>query len=124
VAEYQGLLSALRVARKQVLDLLFDPSGKAPPLSELKLVIQGDSKLVIEQLLGSWKCRHPNLQPLHAEAVNLIEDFRRMSPGKCRVVYEHILREYNSLADGTYLVCVSANGDAVICFSCAPFDRE
>jgi ribonuclease HI len=103
VAEYLGLVSALRVAKRQVLDLLFDGSSQKSPFSllEMKLVIQGDSKLVIEQLQGSWQCKHPNLQPLYAEALNLIEEIRRMSPGNCRVFYEHILREYNSVADGT-----------------------
>ena len=57
VAEYQGLLAGLRAAAEL-----------APSSVEARL----DSKLVVEQLTGRWKVRHPHLQPLAGEAAALV----------------------------------------------------
>jgi probable phosphoglycerate mutase len=57
VAEYQGLLAGLRAAAEL-----------SPSSVEARL----DSKLVVEQLTGRWKVRQPHLQPLVAEAAELV----------------------------------------------------
>jgi broad specificity phosphatase PhoE/ribonuclease HI len=57
VAEYQGLLAGLRAAAEL-----------NPAAVEARL----DSKLVVEQLAGRWKVKHPTLQPLAGEAARLI----------------------------------------------------
>ena len=44
---------------------------------EVELVL--DSKLVVEQLAGRWKVRHPAIRPLAAEAQALLAGFRRWS---------------------------------------------
>ncbi|MEU5362672.1 bifunctional RNase H/acid phosphatase [Streptomyces sp. NPDC005925] len=77
VAEYRGLLAGLRAAH----DL--DPSATVR--------VRMDSKLVVEQMSGRWKIKHPDMKPLAAQAV------RVFPPG--RVTYEWIPREQNKHAD-------------------------
>ncbi|PWI06088.1 bifunctional RNase H/acid phosphatase [Streptomyces sp. NWU339] len=77
VAEYSGLLAGLRAARE------LDP--------EATVHVRMDSKLVVEQMSGRWKIKHPGIKPLAAEAA------RVFPPG--RVTYEWIPREQNKHAD-------------------------
>ncbi|ONI86037.1 bifunctional RNase H/acid phosphatase [Saccharothrix sp. ALI-22-I] len=77
VAEYQGLLAGLRAAAEvgaSVVD------------------VRMDSKLVVEQMSGRWKVKHPSMQPLVAQARELARAFDRVS-------YEWIPRERNQRAD-------------------------
>jgi ribonuclease HI len=80
VAEYYGLLIGLRLLIKN-------------NLSKENITIEGDSKLVIEQVFGKWKCIHPNLIPLCKEAKKLIMEYFPTINGKW------IPREKNALAD-------------------------
>ncbi|WP_020116018.1 bifunctional RNase H/acid phosphatase [Streptomyces canus] len=77
VAEYRGLLAGLRAAH----DL--DPTARVH--------VRMDSKLVVEQMSGRWKIKHPDMKPLALEAG------RVFPPG--RVTYEWIPREQNKRAD-------------------------
>lgn len=77
VAEYRGLLTGLRAAAD---------------LGAADVVVRMDSKLVIEQMAGRWKVKHPNLRPLAAEARQLVADF-----GSVR--FEWIPRARNTEAD-------------------------
>ncbi|MFZ4153985.1 bifunctional RNase H/acid phosphatase [Streptomyces pseudogriseolus] len=77
VAEYRGLLAGLRAARE------LDP--------EARVHVRMDSKLVIEQMSGRWKIKHPAMKPLAAEAATVFP------PGQ--VTYEWIPRERNTHAD-------------------------
>ncbi|MEV7859124.1 bifunctional RNase H/acid phosphatase [Streptomyces hirsutus] len=77
VAEYSGLLAGLRAARE------LDPQATVH--------VRMDSKLVVEQMSGRWKIKHPAMKPLAAEAA------RVFPPG--RVTYEWIPRERNKHAD-------------------------
>ncbi|MFJ3755625.1 bifunctional RNase H/acid phosphatase [Streptomyces sp. NPDC090080] len=77
VAEYRGLLAGLRAAR----DL--DPSASVH--------VRMDSKLVVEQMSGRWKIKHPDMKPLATEAA-------RVFPAD-RVTYEWIPRAENKHAD-------------------------
>lgn len=54
-AEYMGLLE------------LFKHIDKTPSISNIEIF--GDSKLVIEQTKGNWKCKSPNLKQLNQEAI-------------------------------------------------------
>ncbi len=54
VAEYHGLLGGLRLAAELA------PGAR--------LEVRMDSKLVVEQMAGRWRVKHPGLQPLHEEA--------------------------------------------------------
>ncbi|MFC8515642.1 bifunctional RNase H/acid phosphatase [Streptomyces sp. NPDC057257] len=77
VAEYRGLLAGLRAA----FDL--DPDARVH--------VRMDSKLVVEQMSGRWKIKHPDMKPLAMEAA-------RVFPAD-RVTYEWIPRERNKHAD-------------------------
>ncbi|MFF0510307.1 bifunctional RNase H/acid phosphatase [Streptomyces sp. NPDC004250] len=77
VAEYRGLLAGLRAARE------LDPDARVH--------VRMDSKLVVEQMSGRWKIKHPDMKPLAAEAA------RVFPPG--RVTYEWIPRAENKHAD-------------------------
>ncbi|WP_461030332.1 reverse transcriptase-like protein, partial [Streptomyces sparsus] len=77
VAEYKGLIAGLRAAR----DL--DPQASVR--------VRMDSKLVVEQMSGRWKIKHPDMRPLAEEAGSLF-------PAGA-VAYEWIPRERNKHAD-------------------------
>ncbi|MFJ3230100.1 bifunctional RNase H/acid phosphatase [Streptomyces sp. NPDC086787] len=77
VAEYRGLLAGLRAARE------LDPT--------CSVRVRMDSKLVVEQMSGRWRIKHPDMKPLASEAA-------RVFPAD-RVTYEWIPRERNKHAD-------------------------
>ncbi|MEU4655842.1 bifunctional RNase H/acid phosphatase [Streptomyces sp. NPDC023723] len=77
VAEYRGLLAGLRAARE------LDPAARVR--------VRMDSKLVVEQMSGRWKIKHPDMKPLATEA-------RSVFPPD-RVTYEWIPRASNKHAD-------------------------
>ncbi|KES04838.1 hypothetical protein BU52_23705, partial [Streptomyces toyocaensis] len=77
VAEYRGLLAGLRAARA------LDPRARVH--------VRMDSKLVIEQMTGRWKIKHPAMKPLAAQAADVFPPER--------VTYEWIPRERNKHAD-------------------------
>ncbi|MFF6954353.1 bifunctional RNase H/acid phosphatase [Streptomyces iakyrus] len=77
VAEYRGLLAGLLAARE------LDPAATVH--------VRMDSKLVIEQMSGRWKIKHPDLKPLAAQAA------RVFPPGQ--VTYEWMPRAQNKHAD-------------------------
>ncbi|WP_367323573.1 bifunctional RNase H/acid phosphatase [Streptomyces sp. HUAS ZL42] len=77
VAEYSGLLAGLHAAYE------LDPAAT--------IHVRMDSKLVVEQMSGRWKIKHPGMKPLAAEAA-------RVFPPD-RVTYEWIPREQNKRAD-------------------------
>ncbi|MGH3366765.1 MAG: bifunctional RNase H/acid phosphatase [Nocardioidaceae bacterium] len=57
VAEYRGLIAGLELAREH-----------APDAS---LEVRLDSKLVVEQMSGRWKVKHPDMRPLALQAQRL-----------------------------------------------------
>ena len=77
VAEYSGLLAALRWAAA---------NGIA------RLHIRSDSELLVKQMKGQYRVKNPGLQPLYEEAVKLVRQV-----GK--VTFEHVRREFNKDAD-------------------------
>ncbi|MEU7006219.1 bifunctional RNase H/acid phosphatase [Streptomyces sp. NPDC046332] len=77
VAEYKGLVAGLKAARE-----LFPDAA---------VHVRMDSKLVVEQMSGRWKIKHPDMKPLAAEAA-------RVFPAR-QVRYEWIPREKNKHAD-------------------------
>ena len=54
VAEYQGLIAGLKAANE------IDPAAT--------ILVKMDSKLVVEQMSGRWKVKHPNMQKLAKQA--------------------------------------------------------
>ncbi|WUD75630.1 bifunctional RNase H/acid phosphatase [Streptomyces sp. NBC_00510] len=77
VAEYRGLIAGLRAAHA------IDPQARVR--------VRMDSKLVVEQMSGRWKIKHPDMRPLAAEAKTVL-------PAE-QVSYEWIPREKNKHAD-------------------------
>jgi len=76
-AEYQGLLAALRYATEN-------------HIQALKVI--SDSELMVRQMKGIYKVRHPELRKLYEEARQLV---RRLEHFEIR----HALREHNQVAD-------------------------
>ena len=77
VAEYRGLIAGL---------------DEALELGANQAAVFMDSKLVVEQMSGRWKVKHPDLIHLHAQARKLASRFDRIS-------YAWIPRARNSHAD-------------------------
>jgi len=77
VAEYRGLVAALEWAKQHGCK---------------KVHVRSDSLLLVQQMLGRFKVKHPGLQPLHAKARLLAHDIGR-------VTYEHVGRALNEDAD-------------------------
>ncbi|SFL98664.1 bifunctional RNase H/acid phosphatase [Streptomyces pini] len=77
VAEYRGLIAGLRAAHA------LDPQALVR--------VRMDSKLVVEQMSGRWKIKHPAMRPLALEAASVF-------PPES-VTYQWIPREENSHAD-------------------------
>ncbi|MFI0979089.1 bifunctional RNase H/acid phosphatase [Streptomyces sp. NPDC021093] len=77
VAEYKGLIAGLKAVR----DLFPDA----------RVHVRMDSKLVVEQMSGRWKIKHPDMKPLAAEAATILP--------RAQVRYEWIPREKNKHAD-------------------------
>jgi ribonuclease HI len=77
VAEYRGVLLGLAAAREL-------------GASEVELI--GDSELVIKQLTGVYKVKHPDMRPLHAQAIAALRAFEHWSA-------RSVPREQNAAAD-------------------------
>ncbi|AXE54619.1 reverse transcriptase-like protein [Aurantimicrobium sp. MWH-Uga1] len=77
VAEYNGLLAGLIRAYE------IDPGALVH--------VRMDSKLVVEQMTGRWKIKHPDMAQMAAQAREVI--------GNRAVTYEWVPRLQNALAD-------------------------
>jgi ribonuclease HI len=77
VAEYNGLLAALRWAIEH---------------GHTNVKIRADSELLVKQMRGEYKVKNPGLQPLVAHARILVAQLGR-------VAFEHVRREQNQDAD-------------------------
>ncbi len=76
VAEYRGLIAGLELARQHA------------PYAAVE--VRMDSKLVVEQMAGRWKVKHPDLVPLALQA-------RRLAPAQ--VTWTWVPRSQNAYAD-------------------------
>lgn len=76
-AEYNGLLAALQWAVDR---------------GEREVRIRADSELLVKQMRGEYKVKHPGLRPLYTRARLLVMELDR-------VVFEHVRREFNTEAD-------------------------
>ena len=77
VAEYHGLLAALTWAADHGVTALD---------------IRSDSELLVKQMLGAYRVKHPGLRPLYQQA-------RELAARVGRVRFEHVRRELNTEAD-------------------------
>jgi ribonuclease HI len=76
-AEYRALLLGLAKCRE---------------LGKGRIKIHLDSELIVKQILGAYRVKHPNLIPLFQEATQRLSDFAWFS-------IRHVRREQNSRAD-------------------------
>src|SRR5438067_9331386 len=77
VAEYRALITGLE---------------KAKELGAKRVVIRGDSELIIKQMRGEYRVKHPDMRPLYETAQTLLRQFDDAK-------IEHNLRHKNELAD-------------------------
>jgi len=89
VAEYNGLLAALRWA----------VANGRPSLH-----VRSDSELLVRQMRGEYRVRNPGLQRLHSEA-------HRLSSLLPRVTFEHVPRASNAEADRLANLAMDESGD-------------
>ena len=64
VAEYRGLLLGLE---------------RAAALGASEVEVINDSELIAHQVNGRYKVKHPDMKPLHAEALRALKQFDRWS---------------------------------------------
>jgi ribonuclease HI len=76
-AEYVALILALKKARE---------------MGASTVAVNADSQLVIRQLIGQYKVKHPEMKRRHAEAMGLLSGFSGWSA-------KHVPREQNEHAD-------------------------
>ena len=91
VAEYQALLHGLRFALAR---------------GAMSVEVFSDSELLVRQIEGRYRVKHPGLQPLHREAQSLLARFT-----KARVA--HVPRERNREADALANRAVDERGSNV-----------
>jgi len=77
IAEYSGLLAALRWAADNGIS---------------KLHVRADSDLIVKQMRGEYRVKSPGLQPLFEQA-------RALARQIGGVTFEHVRREFNKDAD-------------------------
>ena len=77
VAEYKALIAGLEAAAQ---------------FGARRVLVRADSKLVIEQVKGTWKVKQPHLQPLRAEARALLARYDETD-------LRHVPRAENTAAD-------------------------
>src|SRR5262249_43345652 len=77
VAEYNGLLAALRWAAEH---------------GHRTVRVRADSELLVRQMRGEYKVKSEGLKPLYVQALALV---RRIGD----VRFEHVRREHNTEAD-------------------------
>ncbi|HEY8111703.1 MAG TPA: bifunctional RNase H/acid phosphatase [Actinomycetes bacterium] len=77
VAEYRGLIAGLRLAKEH------NPQAQVE--------VHMDSRLVVEQMSGNWKIKHPDMRPLAMEAAAVYPPDQ--------VTYRWVPRDQNAAAD-------------------------
>jgi ribonuclease HI len=88
VAEWTGLIEGLKAALARGVD---------------EISIRLDSELVVRQLSGAYRVKHPGLIPLHAEAKALLRKFGRFD-------VRHVPRKENKAADAVVNQVLDAHG--------------
>ena len=92
VAEYRGMIEGITVAKG------LNPDGE--------VIVRLDSKLVVEQMSGNWKVKHPDMQQLVKHAHSVIDGMA--------VRFEWVPRNDNALADAAANRALDEGRDFVI----------
>jgi len=82
-AEYQGALAVLQ---------------HAVSMQYTRVLVYGDSKLIVSHLNGQWRCRADNLTSFYEQGLGLI---RRLSENSANHAFcsAHVYRQFNADAD-------------------------
>lgn len=88
-AEYNGLILAMQ---------------KALELGARKVIIRGDSELIIRQMTGQYRVKNAGLKPLYDQAQELCRQFESTR-------FMHNLRHHNALADKLANLALDRKGD-------------
>jgi len=91
VAEYRGMIEAMKLLRS------WDIAGP--------IVVRMDSKLVVEQMSGRWKVKHPDMRQMVKDAFEVI--------GPMQVSFEWVPRDANALADAAANKALDGGADFV-----------
>jgi ribonuclease HI len=89
VAEYTALIFGLQQAAK---------------LNATKILVRGDSELIIKQMRGEYRVKNPALKDLYEKAQDLVHGFKS-------VRFEHNLRHKNALADRLVNLAIDRQGE-------------
>ncbi len=89
VAEYRALITAMQEARK---------------LGARRVLIRGDSELIIKQMRGEYRVKNPDMKVLHDEAQAVLRGFEQAT-------ITHNLRDKNELADALANKAMDRRGD-------------
>jgi ribonuclease HI len=87
VAEYRALIAGLEAAA---------------PFHARRVRVRADSKLVVEQLRGTWKVKQAHLRPLRDEARRLLAAYQDVD-------VQHVRREFNADADALVNAALDAS---------------
>lgn len=93
VAEYHGL----RVGLSQIEEQLQKQSDLLD--KNITIKVFGDSNLIINHMLGIYKCKNANLKIIFDECNEIVSRIRNICKGGCTISYEHVYREQNKIAD-------------------------
>ncbi len=102
VAEYKALITAMEEAQK---------------LGAKKILIRGDSELVIKQMRGEYRVKNPELKILYEEAQALFSEFPQAS-------IEHNLRHKNETADKLANLAMDKRADVTEIVDSQPIDES
>jgi ribonuclease HI len=91
VAEYRALITAMEEAKK---------------LGAKDIIIRGDSELIVKQMKGEYRVKHPDMKVLYDQAQDLIHQFDSAK-------IEHNLRHKNELADKLANLAMDRRRDVV-----------
>jgi ribonuclease HI len=89
VAEYQGLLHALK---------------RSAELGATRVEVVSDSELLVRQMNGQYRVKNAGLKPLFEQAQDLAAGFDSFS-------IRHVRREHNTIADGLANQAMNAKRD-------------
>jgi ribonuclease HI len=89
VAEYRALITGLE---------------KALELGATKILVRGDSELIVRQMLGQYRVKNADLKELYGEAQALFQKFAQAN-------IEHNYREKNTLADKLANLAMDRKGE-------------
>lgn len=90
-AEYQALIVGLEAAKK---------------LNPETVVVRSDSELLVKQMSGKYRVRHPEILPLFLKASELVADLPS-------VTFEHVIRHHNKGADEVANIAIDSRGRRV-----------